>query len=295
MIFPERSFILHHGGLPVSSVAPNPVAVITGASSGIGEATARALHAAGFQTFAAARRIDRLRALEGSGIRAVSLDVTDDSSMREVVEGIIATTGRIDVLVNNAGYGSYGAIEDVSPDEARRQFDVNVFGAMRMAQLTLPTMRERRTGTIINVSSMGGRIYLPLGGWYHATKFAIEALSDCMRIEVAPHGVRVVVIEPGAIRTEWSGIAADSLDANSGFGAYARLAQVVSRAMRADDMARRSSPPSLIANVIVKAAQSRRPRTRYVAGYLARPLMTLRSLLPDRWFDMVVMRSIGAN
>lgn len=279
----------------MSTVATNPVAIVTGASSGIGEATARALHAAGFQTFAAARRIDRLRALESTGIRAVSLDLTDDASMRELVEGIVATTGRIDVLVNNAGYGSYGAIEDVSPNEARRQFDVNVFGAMRMAQLVLPSMRERRTGTIINVSSMGGRIYLPLGGWYHATKFAIEALSDCMRIEVAPHGIQVVVIEPGAIRTEWSGIAADSLDATSGFGAYAHLAATVSQAMRADDLARRSSPPSLIANVIVNAAQSRRPRTRYVAGYLARPLIALRSLLPDRWFDVVAMRSIGAN
>ena len=171
-------------------------ALVTGASSGIGEATALKLHELGFTVYGAARRTDRLEQLAQRGIKPLAMDVTDDESIRAGVERIIADTGRIDVLVNNAGYGSYGAIEDVPSAEARRQFDVNVFGAMRLTQLVLPHMREQRSGTVVNISSMGGKIFTPLGGWYHATKFAVEALSDCLRLEVKPFGINVVVIGP---------------------------------------------------------------------------------------------------
>src|SRR5215217_4048985 len=161
-------------------------ALVTGASSGIGEATALKLQGLGFTVYGAARREDRLQELAAEGIRPLAMDVTDEASMSAGIERIIADAGRIDVLVNNAGYGSYGALEDVPLDEARRQFEVNVFGLARLTQLVLPHMRAQRDGYIVNVSSMGGRIWEPFGSWYHATKFAVEGLSDSLRVEVAP-------------------------------------------------------------------------------------------------------------
>ncbi|GAA1752158.1 oxidoreductase [Agromyces humatus] len=179
---------------------------MTGASSGIGEQTALELLRRGFTVYGAARRVDRMSALVDAGGHAIAMDVTDDASVRAAVDRIDSEQGRIDVLVNNAGYGSYGALEDVPIGEARRQFEVNVFGLARITQLVLPGMRARRSGAIVNISSIGGRIYEPLGAWYHATKFAVEGLSDSLRVELEPHGIRVVVIQPGAIRTEWNGI-----------------------------------------------------------------------------------------
>jgi NAD(P)-dependent dehydrogenase (short-subunit alcohol dehydrogenase family) len=183
----------------------NKVAFVTGASAGIGEATARALLAAGYTVFAGARRLDRMAGLAALGATLLKLDLTDDASSVAAVEAIKSGAGRLDVLVNNAGYGSYGALEDVPLDEARRQFDVNVFGLARLCQLVLPTMRAQKSGKIVNVTSIGGKIWEPLGSWYHATKYAVEGLSDCLRVEVGRFGVDVIVIEPGAIRTEWAG------------------------------------------------------------------------------------------
>ena len=178
------------------------VALVTGASSGIGEATAQHLHEAGFLVYGAARRTNRMQALGELGVRTLAMDVTDDESMAAGVKHILDEAGRIDVLVNNAGYGSYGAVEDVSLDEARRQFEVNVFGAARLTQLVLPHMREQHSGSIVNITSMGGKIYTSFGAWYHATKFAFEAFSDCLRVETKEFGIDVVIIEPGAIATE---------------------------------------------------------------------------------------------
>src|SRR3954467_7983948 len=155
--------------------------------------------------------------------------------MTALVDTILAESGQIDVLVNNAGYGSYGALEDVPIEEARRQFEVNVFGLARLTQLVLPQMRSRRSGRIVNISSMGGRIYEPLGSWYHATKFAVEGLSDSLRMELAPFGIQVVVIQPGAIRTEWAAISADSLEATSSGTAYADQARAAAGVLRAGD------------------------------------------------------------
>ncbi|MFE4519785.1 oxidoreductase [Kitasatospora sp. NPDC056783] len=270
-------------------------ALVTGASSGIGEATALKLIGLGYTVYGAARRTDRLQRLAERGLRPLAMDVTDDDSLRAGVERVIAETGRIDVLVNNAGYGSYGALEDVPQEEARRQFDVNVFGAVRLTQLVLPHMRARRSGTVVNVTSMGGKLHTPLGGWYHGTKFALEGLSDCLRIEVKPFGIDVVVIEPGGIATEWSGIAADQLERSSAGGAYARRSAAVAASMRSAAMARRMSPPTVIADAIGKAVTARRPRTRYATGFGARPLLTLRRLLPDRAFDAVISRVIGSS
>jgi len=179
-------------------------ALVTGASSGIGEDTARKLQALGYIVYGAARRTDRLQALTTDGIRPLAMDVTDDASMNAGVNRILEETGRIDVLVNNAGYGSYGAIEDVPINEARRQFEANVFGLARLTQLITPHMRTQGSGTIINISSMGGKLTTPLGGWYHATKYAVEALSDALRIELSSFGIDVVVVEPGGIRLDES-------------------------------------------------------------------------------------------
>lgn len=269
------------------------IALVTGASSGIGEATALKLQEIGYTVYGAARRAERLQELATHGIRPLAMDVTDDDSMRAGVEQIIADTGRLDVLVNNAGYGSYGAIEDVPLDEARRQFDVNVFGAMRLTQLVLPHMRAQGHGTVVNISSMGGKIYTPLGGWYHGTKFAVEALSDCLRLEVKPFGIDVVVIEPGGIKTEWGEIAADGLLAASGSGAYADQANAMAETLGAEAGSSRLSPPTVIANAIAKAVTARRPRTRYAVGFGAKPLIGLRRLLPDRAFDAVIARATG--
>ena len=270
-------------------------ALVTGASSGIGEETARTLHKLGYTVYAAARRTDRLKQLTNVGIHALTMDVTDDESMTSGIEKIIAETGRIDVLVNNAGYGSYGAIEDVTLDEARRQFEVNVFGLGRLTQLVLPHMRAQRSGTIINISSMGGRLTTPLGGWYHATKYAVEALSDALRMETAPFGIDVVVIEPGGIRTEWSGIAADHLEETAEGSAYASQIKAVANSMRSESTNKRQSPPSVIADTVEKIVTARKPRTRYVVGFAAKPLVTLRRLLPDRAFDRVISAALGVR
>jgi len=273
----------------------NKTALVTGASSGIGEETARTLHKLGYTVYAAARRTDRLKQLTAIGIHALTMDVTDDESMSSGIEKIITETGRIDVLVNNAGYGSYGAIEDVSLDEARRQFEVNVFGLGRLTQLVLPHMRAQRSGTIINISSMGGRLTTPLGGWYHATKYAVEALSDALRMETAPFGIDVVVIEPGGIRTEWSGIAADHLDETAEGSAYASQIKAVANSMRSESTNKRQSPPSVIADTVEKIVTARKPRTRYVVGFAAKPLVTLRRILPDRAFDRVISAALGVR
>ena len=264
-------------------------ALVTGASSGIGEAAVRRLLEAGFTVYATARRVDRMADLERAGAVVIGSDVTDDASIEALVGQIVADSGRIDVLVNNAGYGSYGAVEDVPMAEARRQFDVNVFGLARLTQLVLPTMRAQRSGTIINISSIGGKIYEPLGGWYHATKFAVEGLSDSMRLELAPFGIHVSIVEPGAIRTEWTGISADSLEEVSGSTAYADQAAQLSKLFRSTEgNPRLGSDPDVVAKVIAKAATAKRPKTRYLVGQGARPIVWLRRALPDRAFDAVM-------
>jgi NAD(P)-dependent dehydrogenase (short-subunit alcohol dehydrogenase family) len=266
-------------------------ALITGASSGIGEATALQLAELGFTVYASARRVDRMSDLADRGIRTRSVDVSDDDSMVTLIETIIADTGRIDVLVNNAGYGLYGALEDVPIDDARRQFEVNVFGLARMTQLVLPQMRAQRDGYIVNISSMGGKIWEPLGSWYHASKFAVEGLSDSLRVEVAEFGIKVVIIEPGTIRSEWSGIAADNLEATSANTPYAGLAKLVGAGLRAVDRLPIASGPEVVAEVIAKAVQDPKPRTRYPVGGGARGMLLAERILPDRGFDRFIQMS----
>jgi NAD(P)-dependent dehydrogenase (short-subunit alcohol dehydrogenase family) len=265
-------------------------AFVTGASAGIGEATARALLAAGYRVFAGARRLDRMAGLAAAGATLLKLDLTDDPSIVAAVNTIKNEAGRIDVVVNNAGYGSYGALEDVPLDEGRRQFEVNVFGLARLCQLVLPMMRAQKSGKIVNITSIGGKIWEPLGAWYHATKFAVEGLSDCLRVEAAPFGVDVIVIEPGAIRTEWAGIARDGLLQMSGGSAYAELAKRHARMLATADTSSLASPPEVVARTIVRAVTARRPKTRYATGGGARTILFLRKILPDRMFDRLIWR-----
>ena len=224
-------------------------------------------------------------------MKALSLDVTDEASMEAAVQQIIDAEGRIDVLINNAGYGSYGAIEDVPIDEARRQFEVNLFGLARLTQLVLPHMRARGSGRILNISSMAGRITSPLGAWYHATKYALEAFSDALRMEVEEFGIDVVIIEPGGIKTPWGLIAADHLEESSRNGVYAAQAQRVAANMRKlYSPSSNLSEPKVISHAILRALEARRPKTRYLVGFGAKPSVFLHTVLPGRLFDKVARR-----
>lgn len=265
------------------------VAFVTGASSGIGYATAKELKQNGFTVYAGARRVEKMAGLAEQGIGTMFLDVTDEGSMQECVKQIIDKEGRIDVLVNNAGYGSYGAIEDVPMDEARHQVEVNLFGLARMTQLVLPYMRENHYGKIVNISSMGGKIWTPFGGWYHATKFAVEGLSDCLRMEVQPFGIDVIVIEPGGVASEWGTIAADHLEKVSGNGAYGQAARKTAAATR-KTYSGKVTQPETIAKCIVKAVTARKPKTRYLLGMGAKPMVYMKRILGDRLYDKIVLK-----
>lgn len=262
--------------------------LITGASSGIGEAAARTLLEAGYTVYCAARRVEKMQDLADLGAHLVEMDVTDDASMTAGVQSILDAEGSIDILINNAGYGSYGAIEDVPIDEARRQFEVNIFGLARLTQLVLPRMRENSYGKIVNISSMGGKIYTRFGGWYHATKHALEGLSDCLRLETEPFGIDVIIIEPGGIDTPWGVIASENLRKTSSQGAYAGAARKAADGMAELYASDRLSPPSQVADTILKVVTARRPRPRYAVGFGARPAIFLRRILPDRLFDRII-------
>ena len=265
------------------------VVLITGASSGIGEATAERLLADGHTVYVAARRVEKMRGLETGGATALAMDVTDSEDTERVVRQIIDEQGRIDALFNNAGFGLYGAVEDTSIDDARYQFEVNLFGLARLTQLVLPHMRAQGFGTIVNTSSMGGKIYTPLGAWYHATKHALEGWSDCLRLEVAPFGIRVVIVEPGIINTEFGDPVKGPMLKRSGDGPYGDLARAVAKGT--DDMyeKQQGSAPSVIADVVAEAITAKTPKTRVAKGHLAKPLIAMRRLLPDRWYDRLVM------
>lgn len=264
------------------------VALVTGASSGIGKSTAEELYKNGFIVYAAARRLDRMKYIEKDGIIPVSLDLTDDESIKTCVEYIITCESRIDVLVNNAGYGSYGAVEDVPMEEARRQFDVNVFGMARLIQLTAPYMRKNNFGKIVNVSSMGGKIWTKFGGWYHATKFAVEGLSDCLRMELKPFGIDVIVVEPGGIKTDWGVISANNLKKTAKGGAYEEYANKAADGMIKNYSGSWLTKPEVIAKNIRKAVMKRKPKTRYLIGFMAKPMVITKRLFGDRFYDFII-------
>lgn len=273
-------------------MAPASKAVlITGCSSGIGAATAERLAADGWRVYATARRPQTLADLERAGCRTLALDVTDERSMSAAVEEVARAEGAVGVLINNAGYGQSGAVESVPLDQVRAQFETNVFGLLRMCQLVLPGMRAQRWGKIVNIGSMGGRLTFPGGGIYHATKYAVEALSDALRFEVKGFGVDVILIEPGLIVTNFGQVAADSVGSAAGGGPYAefnrRVAEITAAAYRGP-MAKLGGGPDAVANVIAGALRARRPRARYPVTASARLLIWQRRLMPDRLWDLIM-------
>jgi NAD(P)-dependent dehydrogenase (short-subunit alcohol dehydrogenase family) len=267
--------------------------LVTGCSSGIGRATAERLARSGWTVYASARRLESITGLEQAGCRLLQLDVTDDSSMRAAVEEVERAEGAVGALVNNAGYSLSGAVESVALADARREFETNVFGLARLTQLVLPGMRREGWGRIVNVSSMGGRLTFPGGGWYHASKHAVEALSDALRFEVQGFGIDVVVIEPGLIRTEFAETAVGSIPV--GDEPYGRFNAAVGAATAgAYDgfLGRRlGGGPDTVAQTIERALSAKRPRTRYRVTPSAKLVLILRRLLPDRGWDALVGRA----
>ena len=265
--------------------------LITGCSTGIGRATAERLAGAGWKVYATARDTDAMADLAGRGCELLPLDVTDEGSMRAAVEEVERREGAIGVLVNNAGYSQSGAVEEVPMQKVRRQFETNVFGLVGMCQLVLPGMRRQGYGRIVNISSMGGKLTFPGGGYYHATKHAVEALSDALRFEVEGFGVRVSVIEPGLIRTGFARTAVGSIDASRD-DAYAGFEAAVARATAENyergPLSRLGGGPETVAEKIEEAISASHPRPRYVVTPSAYLFLWLRRLLPDRAWDALL-------
>lgn len=261
--------------------------LITGASAGMGKETAKLLAQNGYAVYAAARRLDKMKDLEPLGIKILSMDVTDEISMSKGVQQILDTEKRIDVLINNAGFGAYGTIEDVPMADAKYQLEVNVFGAARLVQLVLPKMRENKFGKIVNISSIGGKFALPYGGWYHASKFALEALSDALRNEVKQFGIDVIVIEPGGIKSEWAGIAYDNLVKNATDSVYKEAIDKLADFMK--KATAKNTEPEVITTLILKSIEAKNPKFRYAGGYMAKQAVIARKLLSDKLFDKMIM------
>jgi NAD(P)-dependent dehydrogenase (short-subunit alcohol dehydrogenase family) len=271
-------------------MAISKAVLITGCSTGIGRATAEHLAGRGWTVYATARRPETIADLAAKGCKTLALDVCDEASMRAAVEAVERAEGAVGVLVNNAGYGQEGVFEEVPMTEVRRQFETNVFGLIRLTQLALPGMRRQRWGRVVNVSSMGGKLTLPGGAFYHATKHAVEAMSDALRFEVRRFGVNVIVVEPGPIKTQFGDTAVDSIRRMTATGSspYAEFNGVLAKKIKEayeGPMGRFAAMPVAVARVIETAITADRPRTRYPVTAAARVLMRLRRWLPDRAFD----------
>ena len=268
----------------------NKVVLITGASSGIGFDAAQILAQQGHKVYAAARRVELMEPLKAYGVQVIRMDVTDEESMVQGVEAVMQAEGRIDVLVNNAGYGFLGAIETVPMAEARRQLEVNVFGLARLTQLVLPIMRKQGSGRIVNTSSIAGKMVIYMGGWYNVTKYSVEAFSDALRMEMKPFGVDVVMVEPGAIKTDWGIIAAKHLKESSEGTAYEEMGTRLADNMEWFYQSNLLSPPSTITKVICRAVNSRHPRAHYCRGRFSFSGRLLHAILPTRWWDAMMLK-----
>jgi NADP-dependent 3-hydroxy acid dehydrogenase YdfG len=261
--------------------------LITGCSTGIGRATATRLSEHGWNVYATARRLETIEDLAELGCKTLVLDVCDEQSMRDAVSQVEQAEGAIGVLINNAGYSQSGAVESISDKDMRRQFETNVFGLVRMCRLVLPGMRERGSGKIVNISSMGGKLTFPGGGFYHATKYAVESISDAMRFEVKGFGVDVILIEPGLIVTSFGDTAAATID-GSAEGPYREFNDSVAKATEGiynGPMRIAGGGPEVVARKIERALKKSRPRARYAVTASAHSTIALRKITPDRLWD----------
>lgn len=265
------------------------VILITGASSGMGKETAKALIKQGNTVYTVARRIDQMQDLKALGGHPIQMDVTNEVEIEIVVNTIIQKEGKIDVLWNNAGFGLYGSVEDIPLTEARRQFEVNVFGMAAVTQKVVPYMRKAKSGTIINTSSMGGKMYFPMGAWYHASKHAVEGLSDCLRLELKAFNIKVVVLEPGFIATEFGSVLLDNFSKISKNSAYKDIMDKIAKGTADAAKGNGSSKPSVISDAVVKIVDSNNPKTRYKVGKFSKMMPWMRIYLGDKLFDKIVM------
>ncbi len=265
------------------------VALVTGASSGLGKDFAKALIKEGMVVYAAARRTDHMSDLQELGAILIKMDITKDADITDAVGTIDRDHAGVDVLINNAGFGLFGAVEDTALDDARYQFEVNLFGLARLTQLVIPSMRAKHGGKIINISSVAGKTYAPLGSWYNASKHALEGWSDCLRLELKQFGIDVVIIEPGVIKTEFGDLMIPALIKRSEQGAYAAMVQKMVTMFQDDPNFANGSDPAVITDLVIKAVRTQKPATRYVAGKLAKPVLFLRRWLSDRVFDRMIM------
>jgi NAD(P)-dependent dehydrogenase (short-subunit alcohol dehydrogenase family) len=262
--------------------------LITGCSSGIGYATAEELLDRGWTVYATARKPDTVSVLEAKGAKLLALDVTDEDSMRTAVDAVTEAEGAVGVLINNAGYSQNGAVESVPIDEVRRQFETNVFGLIRMCQLALPGMREQGWGKIVNLGSMGGRLTFPGGGLYHATKYALEAISDALRYEVASFGVDVILIEPGLITTNFEQTSVKGVPQEGPYAEFNRKVAKATENAYKGPMSKLGSGPEAVAKTIAKALEAKRPKARYPVTPSAHLMINQRRLTPDRVWDLMM-------
>lgn len=268
------------------------IVLITGASSGMGKAFTKALLKEGATVYAVARRVDAMQELKALGAHTLKMDITNQDDIDQVVKTIEKETHGVDILVNCAGFGMYGAMEDTTLADARYQFEVNLFGMAYLTQKVLPSMRKKMQGRIINISSMGGKIYTPLGSWYHASKHAVEGWSDCLRLELKSFNIDVVVIEPGAIATEFADVMVKPMLERSGQSAYSHMATAVANATHTSVEKGALSDVQVVVDMLMKAVQASSPKTRYVGGKYAKLMIFVRKWFGDRVFDRMVMSVI---
>ena len=268
------------------------VILITGASSGIGKDTALSLIKEGHIVYGAARRLEMMQDIIQAGGHAIKMDILKDRNIDDVVNQIMNEQNRIDILINNAGYGLWGAVETISIDEAKRQFDVNIFGLAYLTKKIIPLMRKQKSGKIINMSSMGGKVYTPFGAWYHATKYALEGWSDCLRIELKSFGIDVILIEPGVIKTEFQDVMMDSTVERSIGTPYEKKLKALEKATQEMYARGIGSPPSTITKLIIKAINSHNPKRRYVGGLFAKPMLFIKKWFGDKMYEKAIMSQI---
>lgn len=265
------------------------IALVTGASAGMGKDFAKALLKEGMTVYAVARRIEKMDDLKELGIIPLKMDITKEEDVQYVVDQIKQDHGHIDVLINNAGFGMFGSVEETTLADARYQFEVNLFGLASLTQKIIPLMRGQKSGKIINISSVGGKIYSPMGAWYQGTKHALEGWSDCLRLELSSFGIDVVVIEPGAIVTEFGDVMTGPMIERSGHGPYASIVNALVKAMEKEYKAGSSSAVNVITKLVLKAVRSKKPKTRYAGGKYAFTLLFIRKWFGDRIYDRAIM------
>ena len=267
----------------------NETVLLTGASSGIGKAAARDLAKAGYTVYAVARRLEHMKELEQYGVNILKMDVTDEENIAAALSQIESENDGVDILINNAGFATQGPVEETPLEDARAMFDVNLFGLGNLTKAVLPYMRKKRAGKIINVGSAAGRVYIPLSAWYVASKHALEGFNDSLRAELRAFNIKVTLIEPGAIETEFNDVAMSKITQRSSSGPYAQLVDAFT------NMELEGSPPEVISEIIVKAANAKNPKRRYVAGKMAKETIMMRRWLGDGFYDRLLYSIIKVD